>query len=83
MAKPVCVGLTAFPVQEVKIDMLKGRGKLFRTSAQSSDGGFGCRVLRATEMMVFVAWDRSKPVEIRGTHVKSFQRMNYDEAYEE
>lgn len=44
MAKPVCVGLTAFSIQEAKTDMLKGREKLFGTCGQSSDGGFGCRV---------------------------------------
>lgn len=37
MAKSVHMGLTAFSIREIKINMLKGRGNLFRMSAWSSD----------------------------------------------
>ena len=37
LTKSVHMGLTALSIQEIKINMLKGTGKFFRTSAQSSD----------------------------------------------
>lgn len=78
MAKSVHMGLPALSIQETEINMLKGRQQSSSEPVHRVQIKVLAGVLHASEVILFVAdyrkqaWDKRKPVEIRGIHVKSF-----------